>query len=65
MKVFVVVLLLVLFVAAPAGKLCAEPFCDMALESGKFLDWLVCQVFAMILDEVVGSPFGGYTWPWL
>jgi hypothetical protein len=54
-KVFVVVLLLVLFVAAPVGRLCTEPFCDLALESGKFLDWLVCMVFAMILDEGVGD----------
>jgi hypothetical protein len=59
-KVFVVVLFLVLFVAAPAGALRAEPFCDLALESGKFVDWLVCMVFAMILDEGAGDPFGNW-----
>jgi hypothetical protein len=63
LKVFVVVLILVLFVAAPVGRLCAEPFCDWALESGKFLDWLVCQVFAMILGDYRGDNFGnGVLW---
>jgi hypothetical protein len=53
-----VVLLLVLFVAAPVGRLCAEPFCDVALHSGKFVDWVVCQVFAMILDLGTTDPWG-------
>lgn len=64
MKVFVVAFLLVLFIAAPLGALRAEPFCDIALESGKFPDWLVCQVFAMILGEGVGDRQGNYWWPW-
>jgi len=64
-KVLVVVLVLLLFVAAPVGGLNAEPFCDLALDSGKFIDWLVCMVFAMILDEGVGDGQGGYTWPWM
>jgi hypothetical protein len=63
-KVFVVVLLLVLFVAAPVGRLCAEPFCDWALETGKFVDWLVCQVFAMIMDLGSGDFQGNYEWVW-
>ena len=58
MKLFVVVLLLVLFVAAPLQKACAVPFCDMALETGKFLDWLVCMVFAMIVDIGYGDDHG-------
>jgi hypothetical protein len=57
-KVFVVVLLLVLFVAGPVGALRAEPFCDWALWSGKFIDWVVCQVFAMILDLGTTDPWG-------
>jgi hypothetical protein len=62
-RVFVVVLLLVLFFVAPVGGLRAEPFCDVALESGKFLDWLVCQVFAMILGNYVGDNHGnGVLW---
>jgi hypothetical protein len=59
-KVLIVVLFLMLFVAAPIGTLRAEPFCDVALESGKFLDWLVCQVFAMIL----GDGWGDYQGNW-
>lgn len=55
---FIVVLLLVLFVAAPIEKACAEPFCDMALESGKIVDWLVCMVFAMIMDIGSGDDYG-------
>ena len=58
MKVFLVALLLVLFVAAPVERACAEPFCDMALESGKFVDWLVCMVFAMIMDIGEGDWYG-------
>ena len=60
MKAFVVVLLVLTFVAVPVGTLCAEPFCDAALESGRVVDWLVCMVFAMLLDEGVGDPFGNY-----
>ncbi len=58
MKVFVVMLLLALFLAAPVATLCAEPFCDTALESGKFIDWLVCVVFAMIIDDWQGDNHG-------
>jgi len=59
-KVFIVVLLLMLFVAASIGALRAEPFCDVALESGKFLDWLVCMVFAMILGDGSGDWYGNW-----
>ena len=64
MKGFIVVLLLVLLLTAPIGRLCAVPFCDVALESGKFVDWLVCLVFAMILDLGSGDDFGNRTVPW-
>ena len=66
MKVFVVVLLLVLFLVTPSVALCGVvdvPFCDVALETGKFLDWLVCMVFMMMLDEGVGDPFGNWHYP--
>jgi hypothetical protein len=63
-KVFVVVLLLVSFLVTPSVALCGVldvPFCDVALESGKFLDWLVCAVFAMMLGDWQGDNFGnGY-----
>lgn len=61
MKVFVVVLLLVLFLVTPSVALCGVvdvPFCDVALWSGKFLDWVVCQVFAMMLDLGTTDPWG-------
>jgi hypothetical protein len=65
-KVFVVLLLLVLFLVTPSVALCGVvdvPFCDVALWSGKFLDWLVCQVFAMIVGNYVGDNFGnGVVW---
>jgi len=60
LKVFVVVLLLVLFLGAPVERACGQPFCDIALESGKFLDWLVCMVFAMIIDVGVGDFQGNW-----
>jgi hypothetical protein len=59
-KVFVAVFLLVLFIATPVATLRAEPFCDVALESGKFVDWLVCMVFAMI----IGDGWGDYQGNW-
>jgi hypothetical protein len=60
-KRFVVVLLLVLFLLSPSvglGSLIDVPFCDVALESGKFIDWLVCMVFAMLTGNGVGDDFG-------
>lgn len=64
MKLFLVVLLLVMFSAAPLGALRAEPFCDIALESAKVVDWLVCQVFAGILNLGSGDYQGNWTIPW-
>ena len=63
MKVLIVVLLLLSVMTLPAATLCAEPFCDLALESGKVVDWLVCMVFAMILGHFSGDFFGnGIVW---
>jgi len=63
MKAVVVVLCLALLAIAPAGMLKAEPFCDLALESGKVTDWLICMVFAMVIDRFEGDWFGnGAAW---
>ncbi len=58
MRVVVVALLLSLFLAAAVGSLFAEPFCDLALESGKVIDWLVCVAFAMIIEDWQGDNYG-------
>jgi hypothetical protein len=58
MKMLVVLLLLASFLAAPVASICAEPFCDVALESGKFIDWLVCIAFAMIIGDWQGDNYG-------
>jgi hypothetical protein len=63
-KVLLVVVMLAMFVLVPIGSACAEPFCDWALDSGKVVDWLVCQVFAMMLDLGSGDWQGNYTFPW-
>ena len=63
MKRLILVLLLLSFVAVPTSTLCAEPFCDLALESGKVVDWLVCMAFAMILGHYWGDDYGnGIVW---
>lgn len=61
MRVFVVVVLVACFATIPLGVLCAEPFCDLALETGRFVDWLVCMVFAMMLDEGAGDYQGNWS----
>ncbi len=58
MKILVVTLLLMAFLTSSVGSLCAEPFCDLALESGQFIDWLVCVAFAMIIDDWQGDNYG-------
>jgi hypothetical protein len=54
----VVAFLLTALLSASAASLCAEPFCDLALESGRFVDWLVCVAFAMIIDDWQGDNYG-------
>ena len=61
MRLFLVVLLLVSFMTLSVGAVCAEPFCDWALDSGKVVDWLVCMVFAMMLDEGAGDYQGNWS----
>ena len=63
MRKLILILLLLLLVAAPIGVSYAEPFCDLALQSGKVIDSLVCMVFAMILGHFSGDFFGnGVVW---
>jgi len=57
-KVFVVVVLLVSLFAVPVGTVLAEPFCDVALESGKVVDWMVCAVFAWFIQLGEYDPWG-------
>ncbi|MCX5800784.1 MAG: hypothetical protein NTX17_05285 [Candidatus Eisenbacteria bacterium] len=58
MKMFVVVLLLVLFVAAPVKGLCDVPFCDVAMETMKLSDWIACAVFAILMGDADESSPG-------
>ncbi|MFH0778543.1 MAG: hypothetical protein V2A71_07930 [Candidatus Eisenbacteria bacterium] len=61
MKVFVVVVLLVSFLAVPIGTLFAEPFCDWALYSGNVIDWMVCAFFAWVIRAGEYDPWGNAT----
>lgn len=62
MKRFVVVLLLVSFLLAPAGSACEPTACDWALETGKVVDWMVCGLVAMMLGYGFSVPGGYYVY---
>jgi 4-amino-4-deoxy-L-arabinose transferase-like glycosyltransferase len=59
-KFIVVVLLFVVLVTPCVAAASPAPFCDVALWSGKFVDWLVCMVFAMMLGEGSGDQYENY-----